>query len=119
MCLSRLPYRTKSLSKSLRPAGLIVEQVLVQAPDIAPAFSSLDSNTVHFTWVSDQRPNEREEASSMASEVSQFTVIPALLLNGEANRTIDPQEGDSCPVSSPQVCVVRAETSSSVLLLLA
>ena len=55
----------------------------------------------------------------MAGEVSHSTVIPALLLNGEANRTIDLPDEDPCPVWSPQICVVRAETRSPVLLLLA
>ena len=37
----------------------------------------------------------REEDSSMAREISKFTIISGLLLIGETNRTTDSPTGDS------------------------
>lgn len=52
-------------------------------------------------------------------EVSQFTVIPAVLPNDEGSRAIDLPGEDCCSFWSPQFSVVRAEIRPPVLLLLA
>ena len=52
------------------------------------------------------RVDVREEALSIAREVSPFAMISAWLRNSEANRSIDLPHGVSCPEWSPQICIV-------------
>ena len=52
------------------------------------------------------RVDVRQEALSIAREVSPFAMISVWLRNIEANRSIDLPHGVSCPVWLSQICVV-------------
>ena len=69
-----------------------------QDSDTVRAFSLSNElfRSLYSGFAGDRRC-EREEASSMAGEVSQCIVISVLLLDGEAIRTIDLPDGDSYP----------------------
>lgn len=57
--------------------------------------------------------------TTRSCEVSQSTVIAAVLPNGEGSRAIDLSNEHFCRVWRPQIGVVRAEVRPPVLLLLA
>ena len=97
MCVIKVATAVPGLAREPAAFGVfsivIVESALNS--DIIPAFKL--SNELYCLLLSMllKIVGEREEDSSMAREISKFTIISALLLIGETNRTTDSPTGDS------------------------